>query len=159
MITVYRGTGADFSFIQLADFPAVINPGTRSDVLCQNAERVHIAQVAVPWDMPADAAFRRGMRNFLFMAFLVKQRHALWKVANGLGDGLFLPAPVLRQQLLVKTAQLYAMYFSKDLFSAAEWSGAHRYPDYAKYLFAVQIISLIILVVTSRAKKRNGMSK
>ncbi len=46
------------------------------------------------------------MRNFLFMAFLVKQRHALWKVANGLGDGLFLPAPVLRQQLLVKTAQL-----------------------------------------------------
>ena len=66
---------------------------------------------------------------------------------------------VVTAWLLVKTAQLYAMYFSKDLFSAAEWSGAHRYPDYAKYLFAVQIISLIILVVTSRAKKRNGMSK
>lgn len=61
--------------------------------------------------------------------------------------------------LLAKTVQLYALYSSKALFNAAEWSGVFRYPEYAKYLFAVQIISLIILVVMSRAKKRNGMSK
>lgn len=66
---------------------------------------------------------------------------------------------VVTAWLLVKTAQLYAMYFSKDLFSAAEWSETHKYPDYTKYLFVVQIISLIILVVTSRAKKQNGISK
>lgn len=58
--------------------------------------------------------------------------------------------------LLAKTVQLYAMYSSKALFSTAEWSEVFRYPDYAKYLFAVQIISLIILVVTSRAKKHSG---
>ena len=57
--------------------------------------------------------------------------------------------------LLAKTVQLYSMLFSKDLFEAAEWSQFHRYPDYAKYLFVVQIASLIALIITSRAKKRH----
>lgn len=56
--------------------------------------------------------------------------------------------------LLAKTVQLYSMLFSKDLFEAAEWSQLHRYPDYAKYLFVVQIVSLIALIITSRTKKR-----
>ena len=55
--------------------------------------------------------------------------------------------------LLAKTVQLYSMLFSKDLFEAAEWAQLHRYPDYAKYLFVVQIASLIALIITSRAKK------
>ena len=57
--------------------------------------------------------------------------------------------------LLAKTVQLYSMLFSKDLFEAAEWAQLHRYPDYAKYLFVVQIASLIALIITSRAKKRH----
>lgn len=57
--------------------------------------------------------------------------------------------------LLAKTVQLYSMLFSKDLFEAAEWSQFHRYPDYAKYLFVVQTVSLIALIITSRAKKRH----
>ena len=57
--------------------------------------------------------------------------------------------------LLAKTVQLYSMLFSKDLFEAAEWFQLHRYPDYAKYLFVVQIASLIALIITSRAKKRH----
>ena len=57
--------------------------------------------------------------------------------------------------LLAKTVQLYSMLFCKDLFVAAEWAQLHRYPDYAKYLFVVQIASLIALIITSRAKKRH----
>lgn len=58
--------------------------------------------------------------------------------------------------LLGMSAHLLSLFYSKEgWFTEAQWADYFRYPDYAKYLLVIQIISLILLVVTTRMKRKN----
>lgn len=56
-----------------------------------------------------------------------------------------------------KTGQLISLYYSKAWFAEEQWSEVFRYPDWAKYMFALQIISLAVLIITLKIEKKNKL--
>lgn len=56
--------------------------------------------------------------------------------------------------LLGMSAKLIVMFYSRGLFTDAEWAKYHRYPGYAKYVFAVQMAALIVFVAASRKNRK-----